>query len=383
MPRVFISAAEHSGEQHAAKLACALRGLVPGVELHGLGGPRMREAGVTLLADTVSGAAMGWRALLRAREVLALLKRTRGHFDAWTPDLQICVDSWTMNRQFASLARSRGIPVLYYVAPQTWASREGRVKVMRQVIDRLACILPFEEGYFRSHGIDTTFVGHPLFDDLPRDRVIPTGPRFPDRDPLIALPAGSRRSVAKANFPRQLAVARQIRSRFPAARFVVPTTPLTDPIVRGAIGGLGWITATLDRFDETVRDADLAITVSGTAALHLAAWNVPMIVVYHGNPVLWHAVGRWMIRTRTYSLVNLLSDPSNPIAPEFIPWFGSTTPVADRAIAYLENPTQLHEQRRRLAELVASLDRTGASARAAEMARQMLAAGAASPVPPR
>jgi lipid-A-disaccharide synthase len=373
MPRVFITAAEHSGESHAAKLALALRERIPDIQLDGLGGPRMRDAGVHLLADTVANAAMGLKALLRAREVLDLLRQTRDRFTECRPDLLICVDSWTMNSQFARLARELKIPVLYFIAPQTWASREGRVARMRECIDRLACILPFEEAYFRNHGINTTYVGHPLFDDLPQDRTPAPGPRFPDCRPLIALPAGSRRGVARANFPRQLDVAKQIREAFPDAQFVVPTTEATDAIVRDCIDGLDWIEARLDAFDDLVRQADLAITVSGTAALHIAAWNVPMIVVYHGNWLLWHTIGRWIVKTRTYSLVNLLGNRETHIVPEFIPWNGATRPVAERAIEMLKHPEQLQSQRAQLATLIAEQDRPGASARAADIAVQMLA----------
>jgi lipid-A-disaccharide synthase len=371
--RVFITAAEHSGESHAAKLAAALRRLDPTIQLRGLGGPAMAAAGVELLADTVSNAAMGLRALLRAREVSKLLKRTRDHFDAHKPDLQICVDSWTMNSHFAALAKSRGVPVLYYVAPQTWASREGRLKKMRRVVDRLCCILPFEEMYFRSRGIEATFVGHPLFDDLPPGRDLSRpAPHFPDAPPVIGLPCGSRRSVAKANFPRQLKVADRIKVAFPTARFLVPTTPLTHPIVAPLIAGRTDIEAVEGDFDAVVKRCDVCVTVSGTAALHIAAWGVPLVVVYHGNPLLWHAIGRWMIRTRTYSLVNLLNDARRHIAPEFIPWYGSTKPVADCAIDLLRQPEKLAEQRAQLLQLTKRLERRGASERAAKIALQML-----------
>lgn len=373
MPRVFITAAEISGERHAAKLVRALRILRPDVELEGLGGPSMHQAGVHLLADTVGNARMGLGALLRAGEIWRLLRRTRAHYQCRKPDLHICVDSWTMNRHFAALAKRFGVPVLYYVAPQTWASREGRVRAMRRGIDRLACILPFEQDYFRSHGVNATFVGHPLFDELPADRSPAQGPRFPDVPPVIALPAGSRRSVAKANFPRQLAVAGRIRGAFPGARFLVPTTANTDAVVREGIGGIDWIEPRRDAFDEVARQADLAITVSGTAAVHLAAWGVPMIVVYAGSRLLWHAIGRWMIRTRTFSLVNLLSaDPSRKIVPEFVPWFGSVGPVAECAIDLLRHPEKRDAQKRALAEMVSRIEGVGASERAARLALELM-----------
>ncbi|MGH7213248.1 MAG: hypothetical protein ACREIT_00485, partial [Tepidisphaeraceae bacterium] len=228
-PRVFITIAERSADQHAANLVRALRRLRPDVMIEGLGGPLLRDAGATIHFDTVTRAAMGLRALLRAREVSRLLRWTRRHFDTHgPPDLQICCDSWAMNCHFGELAKSRGASVLYYIAPQAWASREGRAKRMQGFVDRLACILPFEEAFFRERGVNATFVGHPLFDELPsaEQRLVDRPARtksYSQRPPIVGLLAGSRRSVAAANFPRQLEVADAIKVAFPGARFVCPT----------------------------------------------------------------------------------------------------------------------------------------------------------------
>src|SRR5687767_12701325 len=192
--RVFITVAEVSGDRHAAQLVAALRSLDPQLIIEGLGGPEMAASGATIHRETVGNAAMGWRGALRAFEVLRLLRWTREHFKTNRPDLLVGVDSPSMNFHFAKLAKSLGIPVLQYVAPQLWAWREGRMKKVRRWIDRLACILPFEEEYFRRHGVNATFVGHPLFDSMPEHRDAPPGPRFPDRQPVIGLLPGSRKS---------------------------------------------------------------------------------------------------------------------------------------------------------------------------------------------
>jgi lipid-A-disaccharide synthase len=120
---------------------------------------------------------------------------------------------------------------------------------------------------------------------------------------------------------------------------------------------------------------DLCLTVSGTATLHVAGWGVPMIVVYRGNPLLWHLVGRWVVKTRTYSLVNLLADARSHIVPEFMPWYGSNAPVADYAIDMLRNPSKLERQRAQLRHLVRTLDRPGASMNVAKLAMDMLVSG--------
>src|SRR5258706_12523215 len=353
--RVFITAAEVSGDLHASHLIRSLRELDPGLLIEGHGGPAMRQAGATIHTETTTNAAMGFSALGRVQEMFARLKWTRAHFRKAPPDLQICVDSPALNFHVAKAAHAVGTPVLYYVAPQLWAWREGRMKKLRKWVDRVACILPFEEAYFRSHGVNATFVGHPLFDELHE----PAGAARPVREfgdaPVVGLLAGSRRSEAARNFPRMLEVAAAIRKRFANARFLLPTTAATDPIVRGHVEALADASPFEIRegaFDEFVPRCDLAITVSGTATLHVALHNTPMIAVYYGRPPTWNPPGPALNKTRTHALVNLLSadgalassgplTPPMHIVPEFIPWYGSTGPAGGHWVSLLSNPAEL------------------------------------------
>src|SRR5215212_2766849 len=214
--RVFITVAEVSGDTHAAELIKSLRQLDPQIQVDGIGGQRMASAGANIVYESVGNAAMGWRGALRAFEVIRLLRETRKRYEDphLKPDLHVCIDSSAMNLPFAKMAKSMGVPVLYYVAPQLWASREGRMRKLRADVDRVACILPFEEQYYRQHGVDATFVGHPLFDELPdpREREARSGPRFPEAPPVIGIVPGSRRSEVVANLPHLLEVADAIRS---------------------------------------------------------------------------------------------------------------------------------------------------------------------------
>ncbi|HEX8912540.1 MAG TPA: hypothetical protein VF796_09285, partial [Humisphaera sp.] len=201
---MFVTAAEVSGDRHAAQFIRSLRAMVPGAEVEGLGGPEMAAAGATVLQDTVANAAMGIKGALRAVEVYRLLRMARARFDADPPDLWVGTDSPSMNFHFARAAKERGIPTLQFVAPQLWGWAQWRMKKLRRWVDEVACVLPFEEAYFRGHGVNATFVGHPLFDELPPRRQRPPGPHFPDAPPVVGLLPGSRRGVASANFPRLL-----------------------------------------------------------------------------------------------------------------------------------------------------------------------------------
>jgi lipid-A-disaccharide synthase len=370
--RIFITVAEVSADRHAAQLVHSLRQLDPTLIIEGLGGPEMRAAGVTIHYETVKSAAMGFSAIRRGPEVLRLLKFTRELFQKNKPDLQICCDSWGMNSYFAKLAHGMGIKVLYYIAPQTWASRQGRVKKIRRWVDQLACILPFEQDYFRSFGINAVFVGHPLFDELPARPPREMSESFEQRPPIVGLLPGSRRAEAKKNLPPMLQIAQQIRRAFPGVKFLVPTTPGTEEAVNRLIAGATDVQIKLDAFDELVPQCDLCITVSGTATLHLAGHLVPMLVVYRVHPFIWNVLGRWVVRTRTFALVNLLSEGRKHIVPEFIPWAGDPDPVAAMAIDYLNDPSKRREQIAAMNRLLTALDMPGASRRVAEIAMAML-----------
>src|SRR4051812_22269450 len=239
MPRrVFITAFEASGDQHAAELIRALKQLDPAIEIEALGGSKMAAAGATLLEETVGRAAMGWRGALRAIEASRWMKRIAAHYRQRKPDLHVCVDSSAINLPFAKLAKTKfGLPVLYYIAPQLWASRERRVKKVRAFVDRLACIFPFEERYFRGHGVNATFVGHPLFDELPVQRSISAQPRFPAVAPVIGIIPGSRRAEVKQNLPHLIEVIDGILRELPEASFLIPTTSASHAMVHDMLRG--------------------------------------------------------------------------------------------------------------------------------------------------
>ena len=395
--RVFMTVAEVSGDQHAAALARALFAMEPGMVVEGIGGSAMKAAGVVIHHETVNRATMFLRAVLRAVEMWKLLRWTKRHYQKQKPDLHVCVDSSGINLHFAAMAKSCGVPVLYYISPQLWASREGRIKQVRRFVDRVACILPFEESYYRQRGVAATFVGHPLFDQLPADRKMAREARvgFGDgrvvgeeeygRDdrgstPVIGLMPGSRKAEIRGNWPPMLEVADRIRAAIPGARFEVSTTPPTHGLVCEMASGRTDLRIEQGAIDAMAPGWDFCIAKSGTTTLHVAAYGVPMIVVFRASKWVWHLVARWLIKTPSIALVNILAErsssesgiPKHRIVPEIIPWNGPNGPVADLAIEYLRNPEKRRAQQKDLLKLVASLDRRGASRRVAEIAMEMM-----------
>jgi len=386
-----MTAAEASGDKHAAELARALREIDPTIILEGIGGAQMAAAGVQIHHESIGKAAMGWRGAMRALEVSRWMRWTRDHYKTARPNLHICVDSSAMNLPFAKQAKRAGLPVLYYIAPQLWASREGRMKKLRAYVDRLACIFPFEEIYFQNHGVRATFVGHPLFDELPprihREKIINALERYPQHPPIIGIVPGSRRAEVAANLPPLIDVVRLLLAEFPRARFVVPTSPAVHGMVEAELKRakapqplsfdpdadelVRVFTVQENGFDDLIPMCDLVITKSGTSTVQAAAWRAPMIVVYRLNPFLWHLGARWLIKTPKIAMVNILAG-NKELVPEFIPWYGKPDRVAEYAIELIKRPARLMEQRRLLGELIFSFDRPGASMNTARMAMEMM-----------
>jgi lipid-A-disaccharide synthase len=175
-----------------------------------------------------------------------------------------------------------------------------------------------------------------------------------------------------ANLPHLIDVMQRIKAAFPDATFLIPTTPAVDEPVREILKprALNQVIE-LDGFDTMMPSCDLVITKSGTSTVHVAAWNVPMIVVYRVNPLLWHLVARWIVKTKKIAMVNILAGQVD-LVPEFIPWYGSNEPVAACAIELLKHPEKLAEQRSKLRELMKPMEAPGASMRAAELAISLM-----------
>jgi lipid-A-disaccharide synthase len=188
----------------------------------------------------------------------------------------------------------------------------------------------------------------------------------------VGIIPGSRRSEVKANLPHLIEVMDAIQREFPDTKFLLPTTSASDALVREMLRGRdAHATIGQDAFNDYVPRCTLVITKSGTSTVHVAAWNVPMIVVYRINPIIWHVAGRWLIKTRKIAMVNILAGQVD-LVPEFIPWYGSSESVADCAIDLLKHPETLAEQKQKLAKVMRQLDQPGASLNTAKIALQLM-----------
>ncbi|MGD8450962.1 MAG: lipid-A-disaccharide synthase [Phycisphaerae bacterium] len=375
--RVFISVAEDSADVHGASLLRAAADRLPHCRFYGLTGPRMRDAGAETLYDFTAHAAMlaGVLSVIRhAREAVRIVRQS---WQEQPPDLVVLLDSPELHLRLASRARQLGLPVLYYIAPQTWASRAYRNRRIARDVDRLACILPFEEEYFRQAGVNAEFVGHPLFEALARqqpDKAEVRRLRSGD-GPLLALLPGSRRHVIDAMLPRQLDVIRQLRARGLAVRAAVSCArPERAEQIQRHIQTAGLPIEVIAGGNATLLTAaDAALVASGTATFEVAHYGTPMVVMYDAGGLLawpYRLFGRWVITSPHLALVNVLAGAR--VVPEFMPFVPDTRPIADTTARLLSDESWRTSMRQQLTELTAPLTKSAASARVCALIQELL-----------
>ncbi|MBN1816786.1 MAG: lipid-A-disaccharide synthase [Sedimentisphaerales bacterium] len=373
--RIFISACEPSAEQHCARLirAAEARGFNRYIEWVGLGGDQMQAAGCQILEDTVRRAAMIYNAIGQAGFFWKVLRQTKSYFRHNPVDLVILCDSPAFNFHVAKAAKRYGIPTLFYVAPQLWAWAPWRIGKLRRTCDKLACILPFEEDWFCSRNVDAHFIGNPLFDDVAVDltRRVKDYSNYEPRKVRIALLPGSRIAEIKSLWPAMQKVAIQLLQKWPQAQFTAtaPNEEKLQLLKQRKITGFKCeytVANVLDIADQS----DFALVASGSATLQVAAAGCPMVILYQSSRLLWHLMGRWLIRTRFLSLINILA--GRELVTEFMPYFTSIRPIAERCGTLIGNKSLLVKTSTELKELVAPLMQSWASDEVALMAWEML-----------
>lgn len=367
---VFVSAGEPSGDAHAAAFVSALRRLAPDVVVEGVGGPRLAAAGARLMARIEDLTVIGLVEVLRKVPAhVSLLRAIERRLAAGDVGLMVLVDYPGFHLRVAAAARRAGVPVLYYIAPQLWAWGEGRVARMARDVSRLAVILPFEEAFFRERGVPTTFVGHPLLD---RDPV--TGDRsalksalgFDPARPVLGLFPGSRPQEAARLWP----------SFRDAGLLAQRARPELQCLVAAAEGAdyrdAGEVRVMRGAARECFTAADAAICKSGTSTLEAALAGTPLVVAYRMHP-LSYLVARRLVRVRWIGLVNLVAE--RLVAPEFVQGAVRADRLAEAVLPLLADAgPERAAQLEALTEVRRRLGGPGAASRAAELARNLVAA---------
>ena len=367
-----MSCGEASGDLYAAELVRDLRALGREVEAFGLGGDRLQGAGASLVAHVRDLAVVG---LL---EVVRHLPRIRGVFqallaraDAERPDLAVLIDYPDFNLRLARELRRRGIPVVYYVSPQIWAWRGGRIRDIRASVARMIVIFPFEEAVYRDAGVPVTFVGHPLVDLVQPAVDAPAflaAQRLDPSRPVLAVLPGSRRSEVTHNVPPIAGALPLVRAALPDVQPAVAVAPGLDRALFEPLRAAG---ATLvdGQAHALVSAARAGSVASGTATVEAALLGLPMVVVYRLSP-LTYALGRPLVRVPHYAMANLIA--GRAVVRELIQGGFQPRAVADEALALLADGPRRRDVLEGLAEVRARLGPGGASRRAAETVASLL-----------
>ncbi|MCK4547933.1 MAG: lipid-A-disaccharide synthase [Candidatus Eisenbacteria sp.] len=378
-PRILIVAGEPSGENHAARLARALRAEDPHCRLFGVGGSAMREAGVHLLAEVDLGV-IGFAEVVRHLPALRRLQQQLGRFFRdEPPDLFIPVDYPGFNLRMCRTARRHEVPVMYYISPQVWAWGRARVKKIARLVDRMVTILPFEEAFYAGSGVDVEFVGHPLLESLDEDEdnsgALRESLGMVADQRLIGLLPGSRESEISRMFPVMLSAADRIRRAFPELRFVAAawSDVRARQLARLSGSSSSWLDIVTGDARTVIRASEMVLVASGTATLETACLETPMVVLYRLSLLSW-LIGRAVVRVPHIALANLVA--GEQVVPELVQHDATPERIANEALRILESPERQREMREALKRVRGRLGYRDASRRAAAIALSLARSGA-------
>jgi lipid-A-disaccharide synthase len=363
--RVMISCGEASGDLYAGALATALRTLQPDVDITGFGGQRLRAAGAVLDGEftglTVTGLTEALRVIPRS---YAMYRRLVAAARSQRPDVFVAIDFPDFNFRLMAALHRLGVPVVYYISPQLWAWRPGRMKTMRRYVDRVLVIFPFEAPLYDRAGIPAEFVGHPLVElaqaEQPRNEFLHALSLDPEA-PTVALLPGSRPSELRHLVPVIADALPEIRSMQPRVQFVVARAPNLDDDFFRPLERHG-ATIVRDRTDDVLSASDVVVTASGTATVQAALHARPMVVVYRLSPMTYR-LGRPFVSVDMYAMPNLVA--GRRVVPELIQEELTAGRIAAETVRLLTDGNARHAMCDGLREVRTRLGEAGASARAA------------------
>lgn len=378
--RIMIVAGEASGDLHGGRLALALKARDPELVIAGLGGSEMAAAGVEILSDVSGLSVMGiMEVLLRLRDIRSAMRILKRRLQTDPPALLILIDFPDFNLRLAAAARKLQVPVMYYISPKVWAWRTGRVKKIRRLVDRMAVILPFEKDFYRRHGLEVDFVGHPLLDIV---RVNESRSGFLQKHDIapesivVGILPGSRRQEVKTLLPVFLAAAALMTEETANMVFLLPlasTLTMADLVDNGlndyCPGSIDLRVVKEERY-ELMAACDAVMAASGTVTLELAILGVPMVVAYRLSR-LSYIFGRWLIKVKYASLVNLVA--GREVVPELLQNEATPEKIGRALLPLLQDADRSSAMRRQLAGVRRQLGEEGASDRAAQVALEIIA----------
>jgi len=374
----MFSAGESSGEQHAANMFLELKKQCPNIKGIGMGGAKMARAGIEIRYDSANIAVIGVVEVLKhygeIRRALTAMKQLLAE---QRPDLLVCVDYKEFNFKLAKYAKRIGIKVLFYVSPQVWAWRPGRVKAYGEVIDMMAVIFPFETAYYDAENVPVRYVGHPSV-----DKVHPLHTKAEDlvsyklnqNNPVVGLLPGSRANEIKRMLPVMLAAAEQLQVSFPGIQFVLPQADsISDALLQTYLKSSNInVTVVKNQPYDVIQCCDAVMTTSGTATLEISLLTVPMVIVYKLAPSTYW-LGRWLVNIPFIGLPNIVAGKA--IVKELIQHEATPKNLAVEVQRILSDVQYAAQMRENLSQVKQLLGQGGGSKNMAELALEMLQQG--------
>lgn len=373
--RIMIIAGEASGDLHGSALVRESRVLDPALRFFGIGGSLMRAEGVATLVDAREMAVVGlvevlahFPTIFRAfRKMEKILKQN-------PPDLLILIDYPDFNLRLAKIAKSVGVKVLYYISPQVWAWRVGRVKKIARIVDRMAVVFPFEVPFYEKEGVPVSFVGHPLVDSVRPTmsrEMAQTAFGIDPNSRTVGLFPGSRKQEIRTHLPILLESARLLLERFPELQFILPlASSLERADLESFLEGSGIAVSIVEgKGYDVMQVCDAIISVSGTVTLEIALIGVPMVIIYRVSPLTYQAAKR-LIRVDHVGICNIVADQR--VVRELIQHEAQPEIIAEEISRILTDSSYADAIRSGLSEVRERLGSGGCSVRVAEIVQEML-----------
>ena len=364
--RYYIIAGEASGDLHASNLVAEIKKKDKKAEFRGCGGDLMKAQGVDLLKHYRTMAYMGFvEVAVNLRKVLGNIAQCKKDIIEYQPDAIILVDYPGFNFRIADFAHEKGFKVFYYISPQVWAWKRRRVKKVKRSVDKMLVILPFEEEFYKKYGVDVTYVGNPLLDELAKfgtanRSIFLRRNSLGEKREIIALLPGSRHHEVKRVLPVMLKAA----SHFPDYQFVVAGVSSLDKSLYKKILGNSDVFLIENQTYELLQNSSAAVVTSGTATLETALFTVPEVVCYKATGISY-CLAKWMIKVKFISLVNLVMD--REVVKELIQGEMTEANIVKELDQLLHNGKRQRQLLEDYEELKGRLGNAGASEKAAEV----------------
>ncbi len=373
--RIMLVVGETSGDNLTAQLVNQVRTVNPNVNFTGVGGPKMRQAGVDLLIDSTQLSCTGFiQPLIRLPYFYKMFKQLEKILKNNPPDLLVLVDFPSFNLRLAKVAKKAGVKILYYVSPQVWAWATWRVKQIRKNIDIMAVIFPFEETFYQQHNVSATFVGHPLLEHAKMSNSKAAICELLTLDPnkrILGLLPGSRRGEAQQLLPIILAAAKQLKAKYPDLQFVLPIAPsLSKQTIQAEIQKYNLdVNIVHDHFYDVLGICDAAIITSGTATFQAGLMQTPNVIIYKAS-FITYLLARLLSKVDFLGICNIIA--GKPIVKEFLQYDATAKNLTNEISRLFEDKSYYDNMKQELLEVREKLSESNVKTTVSQLVNQLI-----------